>query len=207
MPYHLCIEGGLGAGKTFNASVLGTIWKELVEMNGGSIQLFSNYKLRDSLPIDTYKDWYKVAEVQGSICLWDEAHIAFSNRRWSSYQAGIATEVFMYMRKMQSVQIYMTPSINFLDSRIRVLIEVKITVKHDKRGFTLYFYDNQSEEKTLLRTTHISQAKAEKIFALNLYDTNEFVRGFPLPNNDRQKEEFFNELETIHNRSRGKLII
>ena len=111
----------------------------------------------------------------------------------------------MYMRKMQSVQIYATPSIMFLDSRIRVLIEVKVTVKHSKAGFTLFFFDNQTGE--FLRKTFISKAKAERVFKLNLYDTNEFVRGFPLPKDEKQANEFWNELESIHNKSRRKFII
>lgn len=205
MPYHICIEGGLGAGKTFNMSLLAHWWKEQVELQGGTIQLFSNYHLKDSLPMDSYRDWYKVAEAQGSICCWDESHIAFSNRRWSTYQASISTEVLMYMRKMQSVQIYATPSIMFLDSRIRVLIEVKVTVKHSKAGFTLNFYDNQTNE--FLRKSFISKAKAERVFKLDLYDTNEFVRGFPLPANEKQATEFWDELQSIHNKSRRKFII
>lgn len=205
MPYHICIEGGLGAGKTFNMSLLAHWWKEQVEKQGGKIQLFSNYELKDSLPIDSYEDWYKVAAVQGSICCWDESHVNFSNRRWNSFQSGISTEVLMYMRKMQSVQIYATPSINFLDSRIRVLIEIKVNVKHVKAGFILNFYDNQTGE--FLRKAFISQSKANKIYKMNLYDTNAFVRGFPLPGNERQANEFWNELARIHDESRGKIKI
>lgn len=205
MPYHICIEGGLGAGKTFNMSLLAHWWKEQVESQGGRIQLFSNYELLDSFPIDSYKDWYKVAAVQGSICCWDESHVAFSNRKWSTFQSGISTEVLMYMRKMQSVQIYATPSMQFLDSRIRTLIEIRVHVRHVKGGFVLNFYDNHTNE--FLRKAFISEGKARKVYKLNLYDTNAFVRGFPLPGNERQAEEFWEELARIHDESRGKIKI
>ncbi|PKC52601.1 hypothetical protein RhiirA1_481144 [Rhizophagus irregularis] len=39
-----------------------------------------------------YKDWFKVAEAQGSICVWDEAYLAFSNRKWSKYGQSVLTD-------------------------------------------------------------------------------------------------------------------
>ena len=81
MAHHFVILGHLGGGKTFLASVLAHWWKLKTERNGGKVDLYSNYELLDSFPMSHYTDWYKVAESQGSICVWDEAYLAFSNRK------------------------------------------------------------------------------------------------------------------------------
>lgn len=203
--HHMLIQGGLGAGKTFIMSLLAHNWKEQVEKEGGKVQLFSNYNLKDSMPMDTYKDWYKVAEAQGSIICWDEAHIAFNNRKWGTFGQGIATEVMMYTRKMKSVQIYATPSVQNVDSRIRQIIEVLVTVRKDKKGYHLYFQDFQTGVQ--LRTAFFPHWKAKKIYKLHLYDTYDFVKGFPLPSNEKQAKEFWEELDQIHRESRGGIVI
>lgn len=206
MAHHFFIQGPLGSGKTFLMSLLATYWKERVERNGGNIALFSNYGLKDSEPLDNYEDWYKVAEAQGSIVCWDESQMAFSNRKWSKYGQGIATEVMMFTRKMQSVQFYCSPSIHNVDSRIRQIVEVLIDVrKIGKKGFSLRFTDYQTGE--FMMKQFIPMWKANKIFKLNLYDTHEMVQGFPLPATERQGEEFFATLQSIHDAARGKIRI
>lgn len=202
---HMLIQGGLGAGKTFIMSLLAHHWKEQVRKQGGTVKLFSNYNLKDSDSMESYKDWYKVAEAQGSIICWDEAHIAFNNRAWSKFGQGISTEVMMYTRKMKSVQIYATPSVGNVDSRIRQIIEVLVTVRKDKKGFHLYFQDFQTGVQ--LRTAFFPHWKAKQIHKLNLYDTYEFVRGFPVPNTEKQADEFWDELDRIHKEARGGLVI
>lgn len=204
--HHMFIQGGLGAGKTFIMSLLAHHWKERVKANGGHVELFSNYGLKDSYPMTHYTDWYKVAEAQGSIICWDESQMAFSNRKWSRYGQGIATEVMMYTRKMQSIQLYASPSINNVDSRIRQIIEVLVTArKIGDRGFQLHFVDYQTGQ--FIRTVFFPMYKAKKIFQLNLYDTYNMVQGFPLPSTEKQGEDFFETLNEIHDRSRGKLQI
>lgn len=203
MAHHFFIQGPLGSGKTFLMSLLAHHWKEKVERMGGKAALFSNYELLDSLPLDTYEDWYKVAEAQGSIVCFDEAQMAFSNRRWNKYGSTIATEVLMFTRKMQAVLIYCSPSIRNVDSRIRDIVEVLITVrKIGDKGFSLHFMDYQTGE--FMHKQFIPMFKAKKIFKLNLYDTNNMVKGFPLPQTEKQAEAFFNKLEDIHDIARGK---
>lgn len=201
--HHIFFQGGLGDGKTFAMSLLAHWWKEQVEKKGGKIDLYSNYGLKDSTPMINYKDWYEVAESQGSICCWDEAHMAFSNRAWSKHGQGIATEVMMYTRKMQSVQMYCSPSINNVDSRIRQIVEVLVTMRQRKNGFIFYFVDFQTHQP--IRTVFFPMVKAKKIFKMGLYDTHEMVRSFPLPSTERESETFFDKLEEIHNNARGKI--
>jgi hypothetical protein len=203
MAHHFFIQGPLGAGKTFVMSLLAHHWKSRVLRQGGEVKLFSNYGLKDSYPMTHYTDWYEVAAAQGSICCWDESQIAFSNRKWSRYGATLATEVMMYTRKMQSVQMYCSPSINNVDSRIRQIVEVLVNVrKIGDKGFSLHFTDYQTGE--FMHKQFFPMYKAKQIFKLNLYDTFQMVQGFPLPDTEKQGTEFFERLELIHNEARGK---
>ncbi|WP_018931353.1 ATPase [Gracilibacillus lacisalsi] len=204
MAHHFFIQGPLGGGKTFLMSLLAHHWKAKTEAQGGRVELFSNYELADSYPMTHYTDWYKVAEAQGSICCWDEAQMAFSNRKWSKYGQGIATETMMFTRKMQSVQFYCSPSINNVDSRIRQIVEVLITTrKIGDKGFSLHFMDYQTRE--FLHKQFIPMWKAKRFFKLNLYDSWNMVQGFPLPGTEREGKEFFETLNDIHDEARGKI--
>lgn len=206
MAHHILFEGGLGAGKTFGMVLLAFYFKEQAEKQGASVKLFSNFEVRDSQMLEHFTDWYDVAAAHGSICLWDEAHMAFSNRQWSRHGNEIATQVMMYTRKMQSLQMYATPSINNVDSRIRQIIELLVTMRQiPKKGFRFYFRDYQTGEH--LRTVFFPMWKAEKIFKLNLYDTHGIVRSFPLPRTEKESEQFFDKLEEIHDKNRRKVLI
>lgn len=207
MAHHFFIQGPLGAGKTFLMSLLATYWKERTEQKGGTVKLFSNYGLADSYPVSHYTDWYEIAEAQGSIVCWDEAQMAFSNRKWSKYGATLATEVLMFTRKMQSVQMYCSPSIKNVDSRIRDIVEILVDVrKIGDKGFSLTFRDYQ-QGGMFMHSQFIPMFKANKIFKLNLYDSFNMVQGFPLPSTEKQGEEFFHKLEEIHNKARGKITV
>ncbi|UOQ47229.1 ATPase [Gracilibacillus caseinilyticus] len=204
MAHHFFIQGPLGGGKTFLMSLLAHHWKSKTIRNGGHVELFSNYGLKDSYPMSHYTDWYEVAEAQGSIICWDEAQMAFSNRKWSKYGQGIATETMMFTRKMKSVQIYCSPSINNVDSRIRQIVEVLITTrKIGDKGFSLHFRDYQTGEH--LHNQFIPMWKARRFFKMNLYDSFNMVQSFPLPATEREGKEFFETLEEIHDKARGKI--
>lgn len=203
MAHHFFIQGPLGSGKTFLMSLLAHHWKAKSEALGADIQLFSNYHLTDAQQMAHYEDWYDVAEAQGSIVCWDEAQMAFSNRKWSKYGQGVATEIMMYTRKMKSVQIYCSPSINNVDSRIRQIVEVLVDVrKIGKKGFSIRFTDYQTGQ--FMHQQFLPMFRAKKIFNLKLYDTYQMVSGFPLPATERQGNEFFDELERIHDEARRR---
>lgn len=199
--HHILIQGGLGTGKTLMMSLLAHWWKEQAMLQGANIELFSNYDLKDSTTMLDYTDWYKVAEADSSIICWDEAQVVFNNRAWSKFGQGIATEVAMYTRKLRSIQMYATPNVGNVDSRIRDIIEVVVTMRKDNKGYHLYFTDFQTKE--FLRKAFIPKWKAERIYKLNLYDTYAFVRSFPLPNNERQAETFWETLDKIHKKKMG----
>lgn len=199
--HHLLIQGGLGTGKTLTMSLLAHYLKGQAMMRGANVELFSNYDLKDSTTMLDYTDWYKVAEADTSIICWDEAHVVFNNRAWSKYGQGIATEVAMYTRKLRSIQIYATPNVGNVDSRIRDIIEVVVTMRKDNRGYHLYFTDFQTKE--FIKKAFISEATMKRVYKLKLYDTYAFVRGFPLPENEGEGEEFWNKLDKIHRKKMG----
>jgi len=203
MAHHFFIQGHLGAGKTFLMSILAHHWKAKVEQRGGQLKLFSNYGLLDSQPMTHFTDWYDVAKAQGSICCWDETYMAFSNRKWSKYGQNVLTDVMMMTRKMKSVQIYCSPSINFVDSRVRQIVEVLITARRiGDKGFSYHFVDYQTGE--FMHKQFLPMNKAKQIMKLNLYDTETMVQYFPIPQTEREGEKFFEELESIHNEYRAK---
>lgn len=206
MAHHFFIQGSLGAGKTLLASTLAHYWKMKVERQGGKIELFSNYDLEDSTPMTHFTDWYRVAKAQGSICIFDEANFAFSNRKWSKYGQSVLTDVMQLTRKMKSVQIYSAPSINFVDSRVRSIVEVLITArKIGDKGFQYYFFDYQTKE--FMHKQFLPMFKAKRIMKLNLYDTENMVQYFPVPQTEKEGNEFFERLEEIHDIARGKIRI
>lgn len=203
MAHHFFIQGPLGSGKTFLMSLLATHWKERTEGRGGTVELFSNYELKDSTAMNHYEDWYKVAEAQGSIVCIDEAQMAFSNRKWSKYGSTLATEVLMFTRKMQAVMVYCSPSIKNVDSRIRDIVEVLVNVrKIGDSGFSLHFTDYQTG--LFMHKQFIPMWKAKKIFKMGLYDSFNMVQSFPLPATEKEGKVFFERLEEIHDKARGK---
>ncbi len=128
----------------------------------------------------------------------------FSNRKWSKHGSIIATEVMMFTRKMKSVQIYCSPSINNVDSRIRQIVEILVDVrKIGNKGFSLRFMDYQTGE--FLNKTFLPMSKAKRYFGLNLYMIHtQWCKGFLYHQQNVNLISFFEKLEEIHDRSRGK---
>lgn len=212
MAYHIFIQGSLGAGKTLTMSLLAHHWRHKVRQAGGDVALFSNYELKDSMNMLKYEDWYDVAKAQGSICCWDESQMAFDSRQALKSSAVYATQLLMYVRKMKSIQMYCSPSISNVDSRIRQVVEVLINVRsRGNKGIAIDFFDYQAKQfgsnGKFLHSQFLPHWKVKQIYKLNLYDTHNMVQGFPLPSNERKANEFFSKLEEIHDIARGKVIL
>lgn len=215
LPFLYCIVGGLGAGKTTAASFLSWLWKNKIEAKGGNVKLFANYDLKGAHYMGNYQDWYEVARAHGSICVWDEAHRTFDSRRFSSYQNILATELLTFTRKMASIQVFATPSINRLDTRIREIVEVLIVVRSTQKGTYYDIYDYQADFAgrygKYLQSKYLPHWKRKKIHELELFDSYSFVNKFPLPSTEVQAKKFMEELEKAHQKGlyrarRGELI-
>lgn len=202
MPHLIGIVGGLGAGKTTFASLYPWLLKNAVEMRGGEIRLFANYDLYGAERMDEPSDWFKVAEAHGSICVWDEAHRTFDSRKFNQFQNIFATEILTFVRKMASIQVFATPSIMRLDTRIRDMLEVLIVARKVGHGTYYDFYDYQSDFAgrygRFLHSKFLPFHKMKQIHRLNLFDSYSFVSRFPLPNNETAAKKFMDELEAAH---------
>lgn len=202
MPHLIAIVGSLGAGKTTAASFLPHYFKNKIEARGGSVKLFANYDLKGAEIMQSYEDWYNVAAAHGSIVVWDEAHRNFDSRKFNQFQNILATELLTYVRKMASIQIFATPSINRLDTRIREIIEVLIVVRKTAKGTCYDFYDYQADFAgrygKYLHTKFVPAFKMQRIHKLNLFDTYSFIHRFPLPNTEVLGAKFMKQLEEYH---------
>lgn len=207
MPHIIAVQGPLGAGKTTIASIMAWLYKNQVEARGGHVKLFSNYGLAGSSPMKDYTDWYKVAAAQGSICVWDEAHRVIDARQALKSENILTSHVLTFARKMSSIQIFVTPSVNNLDSRLRQLLEVLISVsKVGNKGMRFQYYDYQAQNfgplGKYLHSRFLPASRVAAVHKLNLFDSHSFVGGFPLPKTEREQMKFMDELENHHDKAR-----
>lgn len=204
------ITGNLGAGKSTLGVILAWYIKNRVRQLGGDIKLFANFDLAGAKRLTKTEDWFEVADVQGSLCVWDEAHRTFDSRKFNSYQNILSTELLTFVRKMVSIQCFITPSIFRLDTRIREIVEVLLFVRQTgRKGIAVDFYDHQADYAgrlgKYLHTQYIPRSKLNQVYKLNLFDSWDFVSGFPMPNNERDGDKFMNELDERHKAARKRL--
>lgn len=204
MAHFIGIQGLLGAGKTTTASMMAWLYKNKAEARGGDVQLFSNFGLRGAKEMSHYERWYEVAEVHGSVVIWDEGQTQFDSRDFSSGDRIFSTQLLNYCRKMNSVQIIVAPNFSNIDKRIRQLTEVLINVvKVGNKGMRLEYFDFQagngeSSYGKFLHSRFLPASKVKQIHSLNLFDTYRMVRGFPMPTTEREKKKFWELIDENH---------
>lgn len=208
MPHIIGITGTLGAGKTTAACMLPWLWKNKVEALGGSLELFANSDVLGATLMQQSEDWYKVALAHGSVCIWDEAHRTFDSRKWSDYGNTLATELLTFVRKMAAIQVFATPSVMRLDTRIREIMEILIVARNVGRGIYYDFYDYQADfcgkYGRYLHSLYLPAYKMKKVHSLNLFDSEAFVNKFPMPQNEAEGKKFMLELEAAHQEGRRR---
>lgn len=210
MPHIIGIMGNLGAGKTTVGSMSAWKYKNAIEARGGTVKLFANYDLEGAERMKVSNDWFKIAQAHGSIICWDEAHRSFDSRKSLKFENTLATDLLTFCRKMASIQIFMTPSIKRLDTRIREMLEILIHVRPmGNKGIKLDYYDftadSYGQMGQIIHSRFLSGAKVSQIHKLNLFDTHSFVSGFPLPRTERAAEKFMTELEKVHDNARREI--
>lgn len=205
MPHLIGIVGPLGAGKSTAASLFPWLWKNGVEARKGHLELFANYDLYGAERLDKTEDWFKVADVHGSVCIWDEAHRTFDSRRFSSFQNIFATELLTFCRKMVAIQVFATPSIQRLDTRIREILEILVVVRKHGHGTYYDFYDFQADFAgrygRFLHSLYLPKNKLNQIYKLDLFDSHSFVGKFPMPRTEKEAIPFMERLEEVHQKA------
>lgn len=210
MPHLFCITGNLGAGKSTLGSILAWQLKLQVQAAGGWLKLFANYDLSGAERLSVAEDWFRVADAHGSLCIWDESHRSFDSRKHSKAQNILATEILTFVRKMASIQIFITPSIMRLDTRIREITEILVIVRSNgKNGISIDLYDYQADFAgrfgRYLKTLYIPAFKVKQVHKLNLFDSHSFISGFPLPETERKAITFMETLEKVHDKARKRI--
>jgi hypothetical protein len=198
MPFIIGIEGGYGAGKTLTSAIKGHQWKLAT-----GAEIFANYALREAYLFEHYTDWYRVAHIHGTIIIFDESQKDWDSRRFAGASQVDKTHIMNYVRKMNSVFVFVLPDFSDVDARVRKMCEILIHVERKRDGTMenrIYDYTDKryGENGRLIKREYLSWAKQKEVFKLNLYNTSQMVMSFPMPGPD-QTQEFFRRLDEIHN--------
>lgn len=193
------ITGSFGNGKSTTAVIKAHTWAA-----ASGAKIFANFPLRGAYLFDSYEDWYRVADVHGSVVIFDESQTNFDSRKWANEANTTLTQIFNYVRKMNCIFIFVLPSYSNIDTRIRQNTELLINC-HKTPGGTIinHVYDYQDkaygEWGKLLNKWVLPKSSQAKVYGLDLFDTNSMVKSFPMPVGTKQTKEFFEELDRRHN--------
>lgn len=200
--YVWVFQGNLGEGKTSAMSILAHYYASRARRLGIDVQLFANYGLKGARRLTHYTDFFKVAEAESSICLLDEAHTSLDSRLFQKGSNIYLTQFFFYLRKLRSSLFMTTPSIRNLDSRIRALCNILVDCYKTPAGFIYYIYDYQGGR--LLNRKFLPMYKAQEIWAVGLYDTNQIITSIEFPATERQFKQFLEQIIEINDTYRGR---
>lgn len=200
--YVWVFQGNLGEGKTSAMSILAHYYASRARRLGIDVQIFANYGLKGARRLTHYSDFYKVAEAESSICLLDEAQTSLDSRLFQKGSNIYLTQFFFYLRKLRASLFMTTPNIRNLDSRIRALCNILVDCHKTPAGFIYYIYDYQGER--LLKRKFLPMYKAQEIWAVGLYDTNQIITSIEFPANERQFKQFLEQIIEINDAYRGR---
>lgn len=198
MAFVFGITGGFGQGKSTTAVIKATQWAAQ-----SGCKLFANFPMRGAYLFDDYTDWYRVADVHGSIIIFDESQSNFDGRQWGGEANITLTQIFNYVRKMNCIFIFVLPSYDNIDSRIRQKTDILINCVKTPGGTIfnfVYDYTDKAfgEYGRLLNRWILPPASQRKVYALDLFDTNSMIHRFPMPTGKKNVESFFKELDRRH---------
>ncbi|HAS7789738.1 zonular occludens toxin domain-containing protein [Paenibacillus lactis] len=191
------VVGGYGQGKTLTATIKAHQWAA-----ASGAKLFANFPLRGAYLFDDYTDWYRVADAHGSIIIFDESQSNFDSRTWGGNGQIIMTQVLNYVRKMNSLFIFVLPSYSNIDTRIRDKTDLLIEcIKSPNGTINNLVYEYQQKEfgpkGRFVNRWVLPVHQQKKVHALNLYSTHSMVHRFPTPPQNKV-DQFFQELDRRH---------
>lgn len=201
--YVWVFQGNLGEGKTSAMSILAHYYATRAKRIGIDVELYANYSLKGAKRLSHYSDFYKVAQADSSICLLDEAQTSLDSRLFQKGSNIYLTQFFFYLRKLRSSLFMTTPNIKNIDSRIRALTNILVDCYKTPAGFNYYIYDFQGQK--LLKRKFLPMYRAQEIWSVGLYDTNQIITSIEFPANERQFKQFLEQIIEINDTYRGRL--
>lgn len=193
------VEGPYGSGKTTTAVLKAHQWAA-----ASGAKIFANFPLRGAYLFDTYEDWYRIADAHGSILIFDESEQNWDGRKWASQGQIDQTHVINYVRKMNSLFIFILPDYNDIESRVRKKTDILIECKKTTGGILNLIYDPRQKEfgdkGKLVNRWFLPKEAQKKIWDLKLFNTHSMVQKFPTPPPNKV-DHFFKELDRRHSRA------
>lgn len=198
MAYVIGITGGFGQGKSTTGVIKAHQWAA-----ASGAKIFANFPLRGAYIFDHFTDWYRIADAHGSIVVFDESQSNFDGRQWGGEGNIALTQLFNFVRKLNCIFIFILPSYENIDTRIRQRTDILINCIKTPGGTIInnvYDYQNKQfgEWGKYLNKWVLPGSSQRKVYDLNLFDTNSMVHRFPMPAGKKQIEDFFKELERRH---------
>lgn len=198
MAYIIGICGDYGNGKTLTSVIKAQQWAA-----ASGAKLFSNFPMRNAYIFDHYTDWYRVADCHGSIIIFDESQSNFDNRTWGGQGQISMTQVINYVRKMNCLFIFVLPSYNNIDNRIREKTDILIECFKNRETKTItnlvyeYGAKEYGQKGKLINKWRLPYSSQKKIFDLKIYSSHSMVHRFPTPPTNKVND-FFAELDQRH---------
>lgn len=175
----ISFEGQMGNGKTLGMSILAKYYQEKT-----GCTLYSNYGLEGSKPFNSFYDFLDVCMQPSSIVCLDESHNDVDSRDFSSNSVKFFSHIVFYLRKMRCMVMMTSPLFENLDSRIRGVTNVVVSVSKDKDYYYYPFFDYQSNKS--LKTIKIKKDNAHSL-AESIFDTYAMVTPLEYPSS---RDEF-----------------
>lgn len=198
MAFVFGITGGFGQGKSTTGVIKAHQWAI-----ASGAKIFANFPMRGAYLFDHFTDWYRIADCHGSIIIFDESQSNFDSRQWGGEANITLSQIFNYVRKMNCIFIFILPSYDNIDTRIRQRTDILINCIKTPGGTIINnIYDYQDKAfgdwGRKLNTWILPPNSQKKVYALNLFNTNSMIHRFPMPVGKKNIEDFFFELDRRH---------
>jgi ATPase family associated with various cellular activities (AAA) len=184
-------EGQMGNGKTLGMSIVAKDW---AQRSGAT--LYSNYGLEGSKPFRSFEDFKDVAVQPSSIVCLDEIHNDIDSRDFNTNAVKYFSHIVFYLRKLRCILMMTSPLFENIESRVRNVTNVVVSVQKDKTYYYYPFYDLQQMKS--LKMKKIKKQSAHDA-AQQIFDTFEMVTPLEYPANRDDFKRLLNDLKE-HNK-------
>lgn len=186
----ILFEGQMGNGKTLGMSIVAKDW---AQRSGAT--LYSNYGLKGSKPFHSFEDFLDVAVQPSSIICLDEVHNDIDSRDFNTNAVKYFSHIVFYLRKMRCIILMTTPLFDNVESRVRNVTNVVVSVHKDKHYYYYPFYDFQSDRP--LKQKRILKTDAHYT-ASQIFDTYSMVTPLEYPTNRDEFKKLLVELKNTN---------